>query len=189
MELNIKIISALERIAEVYKSLLWEKAKNFGISPIQIQVLLFISNHTKDLCNVSQLAKEFNLTKPTISDVIKVLHSKQLIEKDFSDADKRKYSLFLTNSGKELIINIADFSLPIAKELDKINQNEQKQLFATLSQLIYKLNVSGVLEVQRTCFGCTFYDKTNNNEHYCNLIETKLKSEEIRIDCPEYVQN
>ena len=67
MELESKILNGLERLSEVLKSLLWEKAKIHGISPIQIQILLFVSNHHLDICNVSYLAKEFNVTKATIS--------------------------------------------------------------------------------------------------------------------------
>lgn len=186
MKLNLKIVAALERIAEVYKSLLWEKAKKNGISPIQIQIVLFIANHNSNLCNVSALAKEFNVTKPTISDAVKVLYNKQFLEKDFSQEDNRSHSLFLTALGKELVADIVNFSDPLSKEVGNIDFEAQRQLFSTLSQLIYRLNVTGILEVQRTCFGCYFYEKHNNEEHYCNLIQSKLKSEDIRIDCPEY---
>lgn len=188
MELNTKIILALERISEAYKSLLWEQAKKKGISPIQIQLLIFIANHKSDLCSVSHLAKEFNVTKPTISDVVKVLHNKKIVEKNFAQVDSRSYTLFLTDFGKEVVADIINFSQPIATELKTIEITDQKQLFSILSQFIYKLNVSGVLEVQRTCFGCTFYQKNDKDEHYCNLIQTKLKSDDIRIDCPEYIQ-
>lgn len=71
-----KIIAGLERISQAFKVLLWKKAKQLGVSPIQIQILIFITYHTVELCNVSDLAKEFNVTKPTISDAIKVLEKR-----------------------------------------------------------------------------------------------------------------
>ena len=77
-----KIVVGLERISEVFKVLLWEHAKVIGLSPIQIQILIFIAYHKQELCNVSHLAKEFNVTKPTVSDAIKVLDRKKFIVKD-----------------------------------------------------------------------------------------------------------
>ena len=98
-----KIVAGLERISEAFKVLLWKKAKLLGLSPIQIQILLFISYHKSEICNVSHLAKEFNITKPTISDAIRVLDKKGLILKDFSSTDSRSYSIKLSNPGKSIV--------------------------------------------------------------------------------------
>ena len=75
--LNSKIVAGLERLSQAFRTLLWEKAKEFGLSPIQIQVLIFIHYHSKEKSTVSYLAQEFNLTKPTISDAIKALEQKK----------------------------------------------------------------------------------------------------------------
>ena len=45
LDLNSKIIAGLERISEAFKALLWEKAKILRLSPIQIQILIFIKFH------------------------------------------------------------------------------------------------------------------------------------------------
>lgn len=184
-DITHKILVGLERISEAYKALLWKKAKTFNISPIQIQLLTFIDSHKLELCNVSYLAKEFNVTKPTISDAIKVLHRKEFLEKDFSSSDSRSYNLFLTKKGNDLLQNIGDYFSPIKNEIEKLTSNNTEQLYITLSQLIYQLNKNGVLTVQRTCFGCTYYT-TNSNTHHCNLIDENLLDTEIRIDCPEF---
>ena len=92
MELQSKIITGLERLGEVFRVLLWQKAKVYGISPIQIQILLFVANHQTSLANVSYLAKEFNVTKPTISDAVRVLLKKDFLAKDLSPADSRRYN-------------------------------------------------------------------------------------------------
>ena len=184
-DISNKIVAGMERISEVFKLLLWEKAKLLGLSPIQIQVLIFISYHKKELCNVSHLAKEFNVTKPTISDAIRILNNKGIVTKDFSSSDKRSYSLQLSELGKELLEETNDFANPLKKQVDKFNDKELESLFGTLSKLIYKLNVSGILNVQRTCYGCKYYQK-NNRTDYCNLLQKKLMTNEIRLDCPEY---
>lgn len=139
-------------------------ARFYGLSEfaskleIQIQIIIFIAYHKRELCNVSLLAKEFNVTKPTVSDAIKVLGKKEMIIKDFSSSDSRSYSIILS---------------------------ELESLLGTLSQLIYKLNRNGILRIQRTCYGCKFYERSQE-VHYCNLLQKELSSNEIRLDCPEY---
>lgn len=182
-----KIVAGLERISEVFKVLLWEKAKLVGLSPIQIQILIFIAFHRQELCNVSYLAKEFNVTKPTISDAVKVLDKKGMVSKDFSSSDSRSYSLRLTELGTKLVTDTNDFAHPLKKQIDKFNESDLETLFGTISELIYKLNRNGILSVQRTCYGCTFYQK-NNGIDYCNLLQKELEATEIRLDCPEYIE-
>ncbi|WP_299225801.1 MarR family transcriptional regulator [uncultured Psychroserpens sp.] len=184
-DISSKIIAGMERISEVFKILLWEKAKLVGLSPIQIQILIFIAFHKQELCNVSHLAKEFNITKPTVSDAIRVLDKKRLIIKDYSSSDSRSYSISLSDLGTEIVSQTYDFSNPLKKQIDGFSHSELESLFGTLSQLIYKLNRNGILSVQRTCFACKFYKKNNNND-YCNLLQKELLSQEIRLDCPEF---
>ena len=184
-DISSKIVAGLERVSEVFKKLLWEKAKLIGLSPIQIQILIFINFHKRDLCNVSHLAKEFNVTKPTISDAIRVLHKKELIIKDYSSSDNRSYTIVLSEKGKEVVNETQGFSNPLKNQVDNFEQQEKESLFETLSTLIHKLNKNGILSVQRTCYGCKFYQK-NDISHFCNLLNTQLQTTEIRIDCPDF---
>ncbi|UKM65219.1 MarR family transcriptional regulator [Flavobacteriaceae bacterium GSB9] len=180
-----KIVAGLERISEVFKVLLWEKAKLLGLSPIQIQILIFIHYHNLEFCNVSHLAKEFNVTKPTISDAVRVLVKKQLIEKVSASSDSRSYAIQLTETGKNIVSETENFAQPLKTQLENINENALESTFETLSQLIYKLNQIGILTVQLTCYACKFYKKFKDG-HFCNLMEKELLNTEIRIDCPEF---
>ncbi len=185
MDLSSKITAGLSRLSEVFKALLWEQAKTLKLSPIQIQLLNFIAFHQDNLCNVSSLAREFNLTKPTISDAIRVLVEKKLLIKDFSSPDSRSYTLQLSSLGKETVDQTISFSNPVKEQLVKLDAAEQEQLYLSLSQLIYQLNRTGVLSVQRICFGCKFYQKTTSG-HYCNFLKEELMNSDIRLDCPEF---
>ncbi|WP_034041839.1 MarR family winged helix-turn-helix transcriptional regulator [Wocania ichthyoenteri] len=182
-----KIVAGLERISEAFKVLLWEKAKLLGLSPIQIQILIFINYHKIEFCNVSHLAKEFNVTKPTISDAVKVLVNKGFIKKVYSTSDSRSYAIQLSDSGKAIVTETENFAHPLKKQLNGIDNEDLESTFKTLSKLIYKLNQIGVLTVQRTCYACKFYQK-NDNQHFCNLLEKELHNSEIRIDCGEFEQ-
>lgn len=186
-DLSSKIVTGLERISEVFRILLWDKAKLVNLSPIQIQLLIFISFHKQKLCNVSHLAKEFNLTKPTISDAVKILDKKKMIVKDYSSSDSRSYSILLSELGQKTVAEINDFANPLKNHIETIDETDLENIFKTLSELIYKLNRSGILTVQRTCYACKFYKK-NDAVDYCNLLQKTLHTQEIRLDCPEFEQ-
>lgn len=187
MELEKKVINGLERISEVLKYLLWEKAKVHGISPIQIQILLFVSDHRLDLCNVTYLAKEFSVTKATISDAVRVLVKKGLLEKDYSPTDNRRYNLKITPESETIIQDLSGYTQPFLKQVENIGQDELSQLFGTISKLIYQLNQSGLIPVQRSCFKCKNYIGDRQSNHYCRLLQQELTINEVRLDCEDFI--
>lgn len=186
-DINSKIVIGLERISEVFRTLLWEHAKTAGLSPIQIQIIIFIAYHKEDLCTVSHLAKEFNVTKPTISDAVKVLEKKEMIFKNKASTDNRSYYICLTPKGQKNVSEAENFADPIKKQLLNFDTEERESLLKTINTLIYQLNRSGILSVQRTCYACKFYEKNDNN-HYCNFIQTELKDVDIRLDCTDFAE-
>ena len=186
MNLESKILNGIEKLSEVMKSLLWEKAKIHGISPIQIQILLFVNNHRLDICNVSYLAKEFNVTKATISDAVRVLLKKQLLAKDFSPIDNRRYNLLITDEGQQIINDLSAYTLPITNSLINFSQKELVVFFESISKLIFQLNQEGIIQVQRTCFNCKYYQGDKKSQHFCSLLKERLKSQDIRLDCGEF---
>lgn len=186
MNLEAKILNGLERLSEALKALLWEKAKVYGVSPIQIQILLFITNHKTEICNVSYMAKEFNVTKATISDAVRVLLKKEFLEKDFSPIDNRRYNLSLTTLGNVLVGNLSEYATPFEEELSMFEEQSLSTVYNTLTKLIFQLNQRDIIQVQRSCFNCKYYKGDRKDSHYCNLLESELKKQEIRLDCNEF---
>jgi len=184
-DIKSKIVVALERISEVFRALLWEHAKTIGLSPIQIQILIFTAYHEEALRNVSHLAKEFNVTKPTISDAVRVLEKKGLISKHTSAFDNRRYSIALTPAGDAIVKETEHFAEPIKEQLQPFSSDALSHFHTSLIHLISSLNRTGILSEQRTCHSCRFFLKEDNST-YCKLMEKPLLADDIRLDCPEF---
>lgn len=134
---------------------------------------------------MTYLADEFNMTKATISDSVRVLLAKDLIAKETDPTDTRSYSLSLTDEGERVAQKVSVFASSLVKPIEKLT-NEQKTIMLNgLLKLIYDLNKSGIISIQRMYFTCCFYT-AGEGIHYCNLLKTKLAETEIRLDCPEH---
>jgi DNA-binding MarR family transcriptional regulator len=182
---NQKIISGLERISKALRVLLWEESKLYKISPIQIQLLIFCGTHKKEDLNVSFLATEYDLTKATISDSIKVLLKKELLSKTINAKDSRSFTVQLTKKGKEIVEKTSGFTTVLKESINSFSELEKGIFLERLMLLIYQLNQKDVISTQRMCLTCFHYKKDGNN-HYCNLMEEQLKNSELQIDCPEH---
>lgn len=183
--LDNKIVAGLERLSQVFRVLLWEKAKQHGLSPIQIQLLIFIQHHSPDKSTISYLAQEFNITKPTISDAVKVLEQKKMIKKLADEVDTRSYNIQLTEAGKNIVSDTEHFVNPITEIIAEIKQPEKLVLWENITKLIAQLHQSGAISVQRTCHYCKHFS-SKNKAPFCKLLEQKLQPQDIRIDCAEF---
>ena len=183
-----KIIASLERIAQAFRVLLWNESKEFSLSPIQIQVLIFLLHHDTDKRKVSFLAGEFNMSKATISETVKILEQKKLIHKEFEQNDARSYIIHLSSKGKDVAQKTSLFAQQIQVPIQKLDPDHKDNLLISLLEIIHHLNQSGVITIQRMCLSCRYYThQKNGNEHFCKLMNQALAQHELRIDCPEHV--
>lgn len=182
-----KIVASLERIAQSFRVLLWQESKEFSLSPIQVQVLIFLLYHSDEKRKVSYLADEFNMTKATISDTIKTLEQKKLIEREYEQHDTRSYIINLTKSGKEIAVQTSFFTKEIRTPIDKLHQDDKENLLLSLFNIIRHLNQSEVITIQRMCTSCAYYQPSDKGQkHFCKLLNQQLHVKDLRVDCAEH---
>lgn len=186
-KIESKIVAVLERISQAFRVLLWQESTEYSLTPIQVQVLIFLLHHSDEKRKVGYLANEFNMTKATISDTIRALEQKKLITKEYKKADTRTYFIHLTKKGKDIAAKTSLFTKEIRTPIDNLHTDDKENMLLSLLGIINYLNKSGVITIQRMCFSCTHYQASKNGEkHFCNLLNKPLLTTDLRIDCPEF---
>ncbi len=180
-----KVVAALERLSEAFRVLLWNEAKQHGLSPIQVQLLTFLLHYPEEKRTVTFLANYFNMTKATISDAVKSLEGKQLLVRKATMNDSRSHTLHLGKAGKALARKVEQFAQPVQETVAQLATANQDGLLESLLKLIHQLNERYVITPQYMCLNCRFYAQKNGG-HYCNLVKAPLKSGDLRVDCPEF---
>lgn len=181
-----KIIVALERISEAFRVLLWQESKESALSPIQLQMLIFLIFHEKEKCKISYLAREFNMTKATVSDSVRMLLEKKLVEKIPDPSDARSFALQLTQEGEKRAQKATGFAGAVEQPLRALSRDTKALLLDSLLHIIQHLVKADVITVQRMCYNCAHFDRVAG-EKYCQLLGSSLESDNIRIDCPEHL--
>lgn len=179
-----KIVASLERIAQAFRVLLWQESKEFSLSPIQVQVLIFLLYHSEEKRKVSYLAAEFNMTKATISDTVKTLEQKKLIMKAYEPHDTRSYVIHLTRKGEDIASRTSLFTREIRTPVNKLHPDDKENLLLSLLNIIRHLNRTEVITLQRMCMNCSYYRSSDG--HFCTLLNQPLHVQDLRVDCPEH---
>lgn len=125
------------------------------------------------------------MTKATISDSVKTLLQKELVEKIDDPADTRSFSLGLTKKGKQIADRSGNFASGIEQSVSAFPDDQKDAMLKGLLQLIHDLNRSGVITIQRMCYNCSYYS-VEKGIHYCRLLQMQLEHKHLRVDCPEY---
>ena len=186
LDLDSRLIVAFEKMAEVFRVLLWDQAKVHGLSPIQMQILIFLKNHEPSLGKPAVLASELNVTKPTISDALKSLTEKGLISSKPNPQDSRSRLLTLKAKGTKLTEKIEAFPHPLQEQLALVGSTEKSIVLERMLTLINGLANNEVISTQRMCYSCAHYKGDKHHDHHCTLLERRLSKETLRIDCPEH---
>lgn len=189
-DLDDKLIAALERLAHVLRTLLWEEAVKSRLSPIQIQTLIYLNSHAEDLCRVRQLAQEFGLTPATMSDAVSSLEAKRLLTREPWLEDRRAHTLRLTAQGQRSTQRLSHWAEALHEQLERFAPEEKAQALKFLLELIESLYRAGIITVARICLTCRFFRADAHADpetpHHCALMDKPLAAQDLRVDCPEH---
>ncbi|NOZ63802.1 MAG: winged helix-turn-helix transcriptional regulator [Caldiserica bacterium] len=187
MEIEEKLVSALEKLTQVNRILLWDVSKRENLSPIQIQFLLYISRYKEESPTISKLAEEFGLTPATVSEAVNSLEEKGLLLREQSKKDGRVFTLKLTLAGKEAVKKIANWSGVLKKHIEKFPLQGKEATLKFLLELIKNLYESGVISVARLCFTCANFvvdtRPDSTKPYYCRLTNMSFSNSEVNVDC------
>ena len=186
-ELDLKIAFSLEKMMQVQRILLWEVAKNENLSPIQIQIMVFLNSHREEFRKVSILADEFDLTKATISDAVSNLESKGIITKSKTETDRRSYLIEFTPKGKKILSRIDSWQEELVKQIAKFPEETKENVLVFFTELIKHLFDSKIISIARMCLTCSNIIVGSDNKPYtCSLTGRTFDRNEITIECDHY---
>lgn len=176
-----KAVAALERLSEAFRVMLWNEAKNHGISStIQIQLLTFLLYYPESKRTVTYLASYFNMTKATISDALKALEAKGLVQRKASITDTRSHCLYLSRQGKSMARKAEKFAHPLQMAVLTLEPKKQAVLLEQLLQLIANMHEQGITTPQSMCGNGLFDGAKGKTGHYYNRVNASLKPKDLK---------
>jgi len=186
VNMDARIVYALERVSEAFRVLLWRETRSSGLSPIQAQLLIFLLYHSDDKNRVSYLAHEFNMTKATISEVVKTLVTKKLAVKQSDPKDSRSSMIRLTPKGEEIARRAALFAAQLRGPLTGMSEEQKENFFTSVMDFLHGLQKSGVLGMQRMCHSCNHFERRDSSDHFCRVYQVDMPGRNLRIDCSDH---
>jgi DNA-binding MarR family transcriptional regulator len=183
-DLDARLLLSLQRLSDMLKAMQWEQARLLGITPLQLQILLFVGYHTPDVNKAANIATELQVSRPTISDAVGSLVTKKLLEMHADKRDRRSYSLVLTEAGVQMMEQAGEYLAQLETVLDKRPGQDKSLLYQSVYSIIAGLVSPEKGGVQRMCYNCAHYSGNKKRQHECLFLQKPLLSSELQLDCP-----
>lgn len=189
--LDSKVVAALDRVGDALSVLARRAAGAHGLSPTQLRVLVRLYLGPPPDALAGELAREFDVADPTVSDAIAALRRKGLVSRSADPADRRRQVLLLTDAGRQVAHAVARWTAPAEVVSSRLDRAEAEALLATLLDLLARLHAAGLLSVSRSCTTCAHFERVRRaGEHAaayrCAYYDYRMTSSDLRVDCAEH---
>lgn len=178
------IFDVIERLANLTRQEARAAGLAIGLQPVQQEALHFLSICNKYSDTLIAVTEYLGLTKGTVSQSLKVLENKGLIEKVKDVDDKRITHLKTTPAGR----NFIESTYPPQKFSQAMNNmafSEQQEMLSLLKSTLRQYQQASGRKGFGVCKQCKF-NQSNNGQFVCGLTHEPLTVSDIELICREY---
>ncbi len=188
-ELPDRVAAGFHKISLVLRHEAWKAAGGRGLSPTQAQILSTLSTAGSPL-RLGDLAREIGLTPGTVSEAVRVLVEKDLVQKSSDEHDQRAVAIRLTRKGKREAAHDSGALSTIVTAAKSLSAEQQAGLVVGLVATIRSLQEQGQVPVARMCVGCVYFrphaHRAAKKAHHCQFVDAAIGDEDLRFDCGDF---
>ncbi len=186
------ITIALYRISQAIGHLLRARGEAAGLSPAQMQALLFLQYARPGVRAIGGLAERLAATYATASGVADALERKRLIKRKPLPEDQRTITLTLTARGRREAEALEDVLDEIEAAVNALPEADQRTLMRATQAMVRRLQAAGHVRVYEMCWGCQFFRQDAHPDdprgpHHCAFVDAPLPEPNTYLECPDFV--
>jgi DNA-binding MarR family transcriptional regulator len=187
--LDAKIVGALDWAGEALGVLARRAAAAHDLSVTQMRVLARLYAGPPPKALTSELARELDVSDPTVSDALAALRRKGLVEQSADPADRRRKVLRLTASGYSAGLAVSRWTAPAEVATSRIPQADGEALLSALLDILARMQAAGLISVTRACTTCAHFSRdkaTGRPVLHCGYFGSTLRPSDLRVDCAQH---
>lgn len=175
-------LSKLERLAR----LLRQAGHTHGLNPVQWEALRYLARCNALSHSPGALARYLGSTKGTVSQTVKSLAAKGLVEKQMGGQDKRGVALFLTEAGRGLLAE--DDGLVLLADIAELSDKTRRRFDRALEALLEQERLRQGEPSFGTCLDCKYYREASSGlAAHCMKVNATVSPAETNLICVEHV--
>lgn len=129
---------SVHMLAHAWRTELDRRLRPLGFSHSRWLLLLHLSRH--DGCTHQQLAQHMGIEAPTLVKLVDHLEKEDLLRRCVSETDRRVKHLYLSDTGKQVVVDIRSNAAELRKDILSDTSKEELQItYAVLQRIRERL--------------------------------------------------
>lgn len=178
------LFNYIERLANLLRQEARHAGQDMGLQPVQLEALSYLSTCNQYSDTLLAVTEYLGLTKGTVSQSLKVLENKGLIEKVKDAADKRVTHLVVTDKGRKLLWKTSP-PTHFSQAVDVMPTNQQAALKVLLKDMLAEYQQQSGRKGFGVCKTCKF-NESGEQGFRCGLTKDTLTERDISLICREH---
>ncbi|MCU7845646.1 MAG: MarR family winged helix-turn-helix transcriptional regulator [Candidatus Thiodiazotropha sp. (ex Monitilora ramsayi)] len=179
-----QVHATLERLSNLLRVEAREQGAHEGLLPVQLEALHYLFQCNRYSDTVQGVSEYLGQTKGTVSQTLKVLQSRELLEKKPDMKDRRLVHLKITRKGRRLLTNVVPARF-LVEALDGKQTGEVDQLADLLRSLLRDAQAARQMKTFGACKTCRFNESAGSG-YRCGLTGESLSKPDTERICREH---
>ena len=185
-----QLLVGLDRLGQAVRMEAWRNAGPFTLSPLQGDIVNLLHN-ARTPQRQGDIVTALASTPPTVSDAVKVLRRKGLLEATRDPADARAVRLSLSTSGRAEAARLSVMPENLGDAVAAVAGSDFPAMLRGVVTLMRELQDRRLIPVSRMCVTCRFYvpdahPAESGRPHHCAYVDAPFGDAELRVTCPDH---
>jgi DNA-binding MarR family transcriptional regulator len=185
-----QLLIGLARLGQAVRMEAWRNAGPLNLSPLQADIVSLLHDSRTPL-RQGEVVEALASTAPTVSDAVKVLRRKELLEATRDPADARVSRLTLTDSGRTEAARLSVVSESLGGAVAALAPDDFAAMLRGTVTLMRELQDRRSIPVSQMCLTCRFFvpdahPAATGRPHHCNFVDAPFGDGELRVSCPDH---
>ena len=185
-----QLLVGLARLGQAIRIDAWRNNGPHNLSPLQSDIVTFLAEEAVPR-RQGDIVAALASTPPTVSDAVKSLRAKGLLEGVRDQKDARAIVVRLTPEGESEARRLGDVSRVMSEAFSVLSEADLAAMLRGTTAVVKGLQDRHAIPVSRMCLTCRFFQPNAHPEdadhpHHCGFVDAPFGDAELRVTCPDH---
>lgn len=185
-----QLLIGLARLGQAVRMEAWRNAGPHNLSPLQADIVTLLDGRAHPV-RQGDIVTALASTPPTVSDAVKVLRKKELLDATRDPGDARVLLLSLSAAGTQEAARLRIQSETLGDAVSALSPADFAAMLRGTTTLIRELQERRAIPISQMCLTCRFFVPRAHPEdpdrpHHCDFVDAAFGDAELRVTCPDH---
>ncbi|MGN9812820.1 MarR family winged helix-turn-helix transcriptional regulator [Micromonospora sp. BQ11] len=184
-----QLLLGLARLGQAVRMEALRNAGPYNLSTLQADIIAFLHGDPRPR-RQGEIVVGLASTAPTVSDAVRVLRAKNLIEGTRDPEDARAVLLRLTSAGRAEAARLSVVSGTLSEAISALSESDFAAMLRGATTVMRELQERQAIPISRMCLTCRFFEPDAHPQdvrmHHCHFVDAPFGDAELRVACPDH---